>query len=85
MKKFRKIVTSTVLALVMSLSAGCDLFGLGGGELGLDEALIYSVERLENADFSFNFTNKKEGGINLTSLNNSVSLGNNSNDWIVTG
>lgn len=70
MKKFFKFLTASTLSLSMLFSIACKDGGddSGGGDANVDEAYVYSMDRLKNADLSFEFTNKANNGINLASL-----------------
>ncbi len=68
MKKLVKYLSALTLSATMLFSVACGGDdGSGGGGL-IDEAYYYCVNKLENADLSFNFTNKEEGGVSLMSL-----------------
>ena len=76
MKKFFKILTISLLSLSMLFSVACkddggsggSGGGGGGSESNLDEAFVYSMDRLKNADFSFEFVSEGASGVNLASL-----------------
>ncbi len=88
MKKIFKFLTVSMLSLSMLFSVACSGGGGGGGNDGgggdanVDEAFVYSMDRLKNADFSFSFTNDSSNSINLASLTTTSSV---SEDNVITG
>ena len=86
MKKLLKLLTVSTLSLSMLLGVGCGGGNGGenggGGDANVDEAYVYSMDRLKNADFSFSFTNDSSNSINLASLTTTSSV---SEDNVITG
>lgn len=86
MKKLLKLLTVSTLTLSMLFGIGCNGGGNNenndGGDSNVDEAYVYSMNRLKNADFSFNFTSGGANSINLVSL--TTTSGSN-DDSIITG
>lgn len=85
MKKFFKFLTVSTLSLSMLFGVACSGDGSsdgGGGDANVDEALVYSMDRLKNADFSFEFTNGGSNAINLASL---TTVSSSNDDSVITG
>lgn len=65
MKKLFKCFLAVMLALTISFSGACDCNSIGDG---ISAAYYYCVNKLENADLSFDFDGSQSGGVTLASL-----------------
>ena len=65
MKKIFKCFLAVTLTLTILLSGACEC-GLPG--IGIDAAYFYCVNKLENADLSFDFDGSQSNGVTLASL-----------------
>ena len=87
MKKIFKFLTVSMLSLSMLFGVACSGGGGGsddggGGDANGDEAYVYSMDRLKNADFSFEFTSGGSNAINLASL---TTVSSSNDDSVITG
>ncbi len=73
MKKLFKCFLAVMLALTISLSGACNCNMSGDGT---NEAYYYCVNKLENADLSFDFDGSQSGGVALASLQTNSSSQN---------
>ena len=65
MKKLFKCFLAVMLALTISFSGACDCNAIGDG---ISAAYYYCVNKLENADLSFDFDGSQSGSVTLASL-----------------